>query len=135
MSIFRALGDDRVIPTGTYSEFYTWYPYLQTNIYTMYRGLIIDYGMIGSVLFVFLSGVFIHRLFRRLLHTPKPAYRLAMFLFFIAFTLQGFGVSVLMWNSMPVSCVVLGFVLHFARIATEEPIALNPVTNITASES
>jgi oligosaccharide repeat unit polymerase len=42
---------------GTYSDYYTLAPNVSTNVYTVFRGLITDFGFAGSYVIVFVVGV------------------------------------------------------------------------------
>ncbi|WP_449100796.1 O-antigen polymerase [Pseudomonas veronii] len=51
MSIFQLVGDDRSVPMGIYDEFYTYGDYVKGNLFTGFRGIINDFGLVGSLFF------------------------------------------------------------------------------------
>ena len=56
-TIARALGSTKVVPVGTYDDYYNFENPIQGNIFTMFRGLLQDFGVVGSLIFMFLLGV------------------------------------------------------------------------------
>jgi len=59
-SIFCALGMCKDFPTGMYEETVWFSNVFETNIFTVFRGLIYDFGIAGSLIFVFALGLFTH---------------------------------------------------------------------------
>jgi oligosaccharide repeat unit polymerase len=117
MALFRLFGDDRFVPLGIYAEFISIPPYIETNIYTVFRGLIIDYGLLGSLVAItFLSYLF-HIAYRVMITTAQPGFSVAVFIFTIAVTYQSFGVSSLTWTTLPVGLLLIGVVLYAGRVA------------------
>ena len=51
MSIFKLFGSQKVIPLGTYDDYYVYKELFQTNIYSAYRGVIQDFTILGSLFF------------------------------------------------------------------------------------
>lgn len=115
MAIFRIFGDDRPIPIGVYGEYLFIPPYIGTNIYTVFRGLIQDFGIFGSVTALTFLSYITHLAFRLMLSAAKPAFSAAAILFAISFIYQSFIISALMWTTLIVGLFVLGFVLRFFR--------------------
>ena len=73
--IMRALGSKRVLPVGVYSEFYNEGP-ITSNIYTVFRGLIIDFGVVGALIFMFVLGLAFHGSSMRFYEGTSRRYRL-----------------------------------------------------------
>lgn len=71
-SIFATLGMEKDFPPGMYEES-GWYPdVFETNIFTFFRGLIYDFGVVGSLIFLYLIGLISHLITYRTLMQRKP---------------------------------------------------------------
>lgn len=117
MSIFKLFGDDRPIPLGVYGEYLVIPPYIGTNIYTMFRGMIHDYGITGSLVFLtFLSYLF-HRSYRAIITSAMPAMSVSVFIFMIAFIYQSFIISAFMWTTLMVGLFLVGTTLYIFRLS------------------
>lgn len=100
MAVFNLFGTDKVAPHGVYDEYYYIENLLQTNIYTYYRGLIHDFGVMGSVVFTSFLGFFVHLTFFWLLTSRHAPLSASLFAHFIGFSYTSFIVSLLIWNSV-----------------------------------
>lgn len=111
MGLFRLMGDDRVIVPGTYAEYFVYKDLLQSNIYTIFRGLVIDFGFVGAVFFWALIGLISHVLFRYILSGRLYAISATLFIYLIGFFYTSFMISLLIWNSVfasfAITCLVL----------------------------
>jgi oligosaccharide repeat unit polymerase len=108
MPVFRALGSTREVPMGTYDDYFTYGSILVTNIFTIYRGLITDFGMVGALVYTFVSGFAIHLSFYFLLARRKPVFSIAVFIFAIGYIYMSFAISLLASNSIPFVALALG---------------------------
>lgn len=59
-SIFSMLGVGKEFPVGMYEESVWFSNIFETNIFTFFRGLIYDFGIVGSLIFIFVFGLFAH---------------------------------------------------------------------------
>lgn len=66
MGIFQMFGVQKDLPPSIFQDYY-YYKDLSTNIYTIYRSLINDFGGVGAIFFMFTSGLVAHAIFYRLL--------------------------------------------------------------------
>jgi oligosaccharide repeat unit polymerase len=98
MSLFQLMGSHKVVPLGIYDENYAYGDLLLSNVYTMFRGLILDFGFVGSLLFMFLVGVVLHKAFHVMLFTRRPVFTVAIFVFVIECFYYSFIASPLSWN-------------------------------------
>ncbi len=113
MSFFRLLGDDRSIPMGTYDEFYTYGDYVKGNLYTVFRGLITDFGLLGSLIFALLLGTVCCFFYWCLLVKRNSAFLITFFVYFVAVSYQTYIISSLMWVTIPFVFLVQWFMLYF----------------------
>lgn len=124
MSIFKVLGDDRPVPNGVYIEYLFIPPYIGTNIYTMFRGLIHDFGLLGSLVALVVLSSLTHLAFRSMLMSGKPAWSVAVLIFTVAFIYQSFIISAIMGTTLIVGVALIGLVLFLFRLV--QPVATGP---------
>ncbi len=128
MSVFKLFGSEKVTPMGTYDEYFEYGSILITNIYTAYRGLILDFGLIGSLIFSLISSVVFHLGFACLLTSKRPTFSLAMFVYMIAYIYNSFLISSLMWNS-----IYAGFLLLWGLLYVNECLGRSRLVAINKS--
>ena len=119
MSLFQLLGSHKVVPLGIFDDYYTYGDLLTGNIYTMFRGLVLDFGFAGSVLFMFLTSVLLHKAFHVMLLKRRPAFTVAVFVFAVGFFYNSFIISSLSWNRTYVAFVLLWIILQINKLITE----------------
>lgn len=107
MSFFQLAGDSREVPMGIYEEYYTYGDYIKGNLFTIFRGMITDFGLVGSLLFAFLLGLVCNLGFWRLLTRNESPFAILFFIFFVAFSYQTYIVSSLTWLTLPFIFVVM----------------------------
>ncbi|WP_296443247.1 O-antigen polymerase [Rhodoferax sp. UBA5149] len=107
MSIFKLFGSDKYVPAGYYDEYFYYGEIIQTNIFTMFRGLIYDFGLIGSLAFMIGFGLFCHVSFFQLLVSPNPTVSASVFAHLIGFIYTSFLISQFVWNSIYVTFILI----------------------------
>jgi len=112
MGLFKALGDTRVAPPGVYAEYYVYENIIQSNIYTIFRGLVQDFGLYGSLFFWIIAGLVVHAVFEKLLLGRMQAVAISIFAHFVGFVYSAFIVSFFIWNSIYASLVVTAALFH-----------------------
>ncbi|UZK68742.1 oligosaccharide repeat unit polymerase [Sphingomonas sp. S1-29] len=115
MSVFKLFGDDRPVPIGVYGEYLTIPPYIGTNIYTAFRGMIHDFGIAGSLVMLSILSYLSHIAFRTMLRSASPALSVSAFLFTVSFIYQSFIISAIMWNTLMIGLAFVGVVLALSR--------------------
>jgi oligosaccharide repeat unit polymerase len=93
-SIFDAFGGTKYFPPGYYDENFSIGDLLSTNIFTVFRSLIYDFGLLGSVVFMFCFGFVVHASYYRLLVAKKPWFNGAAFIVFSVFIFMSYLYSV-----------------------------------------
>lgn len=118
MSIFRAFGSEKIVPPGYYDEYFQYSWYLQTNIYTIYRGLITDFTLVGSMVFMVLFGYLVNTVFVSLTRSDDPSWSIALYILYVGLVYTSFLISVFVWNSMYPVFIILGiiFKLNNSRV-------------------
>jgi oligosaccharide repeat unit polymerase len=119
MSVFQLMGSHKVVPMGIFDEYYSFGDLLTGNLYTMFRGLILDFGFAGSALFMFLTSVLLHKTFHVMLLKRRPVFTVAMFVFAVGYFYSSFVISALSWNRTYVAFVLLWIILQINKMITE----------------
>ncbi len=113
--IFRTLGSTKVVPDGVYDDYYSYENVLATNIYTVYRGLIQDFGVVGSLIFMFLLGLVFHGAFYALVIGRCPSISATIFIFSLGFIYASYGRSLFTWSSLYFTFVLMWLLLYWNR--------------------
>jgi oligosaccharide repeat unit polymerase len=119
MAVFERMGSHKVVPDGVFDEYYSYGGLLSGNIYTMFRGLIQDFGLIGSVLFMLLTGLLLHWSFHTMLYKRRPAFTVAVFIFMMGYFYNSFIISALVWLNIYVTFVLLWIVLQINKMKVQ----------------
>lgn len=94
---------DAIIPPGYFSEYFEIPGVIRTNIYTMFRGLIYDFGLIGSLVMMAILGVPASLGYNAMLRRELPALSQSFYIFVIGFIYSSYLFSLLAWNSVYVA--------------------------------
>lgn len=111
MAFFKTLGDAREVPQGFYDEYYAYGNLLNSNIYTIFRGLIMDFGIGGALLFMLISGLGLHFSFYHLLCQKRPAITISIFIFMMGYFFTTFIISIFVWNIISLTLILLSIIL------------------------
>jgi oligosaccharide repeat unit polymerase len=116
---FTLMGSSRVAPLGVYDDDFLYGGLLHTNIFTMFRGLITDFGFGGSLLFMLGAGLLCHWAFRTMLVAIRPVFTVVVFTFMIGFFYYSFIISALGWNRFYAAFVLVWLVLHVDKLIAQ----------------
>lgn len=111
MAIFELFGSNIEVPQGVFDEYFTYKDYLQSNIYSMYRALIVDFGIIGTFLYMGISGFLIHLAYYVLLSRVRPAFSIAVFVFLVGYIYQTYIISLLNYRTTYLTFILFWGVL------------------------
>lgn len=103
------------IPDGYFDEYFKRDGVLQTNIYTLWRGLITDFSIPGSLVFMALFGTAMSFGYRKMLLQEHNALAQSAYVFFAGFTYSSSLISLLTWNSPFAAFFVLAAILFGAH--------------------
>jgi len=109
--ITRYLFPDKPYTRGIFNEYYSYNGIIQTNVYTIFRGLIMDFGIVGALVLCFLVGFIIHKLYFDFLKSKSPFFTFIVMISFIAFLGTSFLASILTWTVVPVSFILFSSIL------------------------
>lgn len=112
-SIYRFFGYEKVTPDAVYDEYNNIQDQMESNVYTIFRGMVMDFGIVGSVIFIFLLGLLLHLCFYVFLNSRKPIISLTITMFMIVFFYYSFIISVLTWNIVPFILILFILLLKF----------------------
>lgn len=112
MAPFKILGSNQIVPMGVYDEYFKYNEIITTNIYTIFRGLIIDFTLAGSLIYMLLTGFFIHLSFFLMLIQTKPVINTSFFIFVVLYMQNSQVISILMWNNVYASFILLCVLLY-----------------------
>jgi len=115
-SIFDTLGGSKVFPPGYYDESYRLGDVLATNIFTIFRSLIHDYGVVGTLVFMFAFGLVVHASYYRLLLARRPWFHGSAFIVFTVFLLMSYLFSIFTARYM----FLIGFALFLILVVNEK---------------
>jgi len=119
MALFQLLGSHRTVPGGVFDQYYSYGDLVTGNIYTMFRGLVLDFGIIGSVLFLLATGFLLHWAFHSMLRNRSPVFTVAVFVFMLGYFYSSFIVSLLIWSRIYLTFVLLWVVLQVNKWITQ----------------
>jgi len=119
MAIGEVIWPEYVLPDGYFREYFAYGGSIQTNIYTMFRGAIYDFGLVGSLIAMSIFGLAGSFAYLVMLRHRSPVVSQAFFIFLVGFLYTSFVFSLLTWASVYVTAVVVTVVLLFERALNE----------------
>lgn len=93
-SLFDMFGIGKEFPAGMYNETGWYESTFETNIFTFFRGLIYDFGVAGSLVFMLIFGIFSHAVMSQILKEERAFFALAVFISIHVFIFMGYLFSV-----------------------------------------
>ena len=101
-------GGTKVFPIGYYEDFFNFDDSIKSNIFTYFRQLIQDFGILGSILFILFISYFIHLFYFFLLKIKNPFLSLSVIFIFLVFL----GMSYLINIFTARTVIMIGFALY-----------------------
>jgi len=99
VSLFKLLGNSHEVLPGTYDDYFAVGDLSPGNLYTIFRGLITDFGLAGGLVVVGVFGWVFHAAFEVMLRTRRPAVSLSLMLTFVHFLYTSYMISAFIWNA------------------------------------
>lgn len=93
-SIFDMFGGEKYFPPSFFQDSYYHEEVLATNIFTIFRSLINDFGGVGTICFMFASGLVVHALFYRLLTYRRSWVACSAFMVAVVFIIGTYLLSI-----------------------------------------
>lgn len=116
MSVFKFAGSQKETVPGVYGEYFYYGDFITSNIYTWFRGLVTDFGILGTAVFMCIFGGISHVLFFCGLMLRNRVIAHTFFIHFIGFLYTTYIVSLLIWNSVYTSFIIVSIVLIANKI-------------------
>jgi len=118
-AVARWFGNSTEVPPGVYQEYFRYKDIIQSNIYTMYRGLINDFGFAGSVAVMFFIGFVLHLIHYAMMVARGSVMAIVVFVHSVGFYYTSFIVSLGIWNSFYVSMVLVCLALWANQVLSK----------------
>jgi len=118
-SIFDYFGGTKFFPPGYYHESFYYSDVFETNIFTLFRALIYDFGGAGAIMFMFVLGLFVHALFYRLLVRRYSWMACAVFIVTLVFIQMSYLSSIFVARYMYLIGVALFLILFINQRVTK----------------
>lgn len=115
MAAFRMLGDDRPVPFGLYTEYFNYNGLFETNLYTIFRGLLSDFGVMGSLAVVAVMGYIFNFCYYRVRMARVSCFLAPVYILSVVMLYQSYTVSTLMWPTFVIGMVLLPVTLCIFR--------------------
>lgn len=113
MPLFEFFGYHKFIVDGVFDEYFVYKDLLESNIYTIFRGLIMDFGLLGTLVFMLVNGWLAHFLYHVFLRQQRPVFLVVFVVFMVeAFYISCF-ISLLTWAIIPISILAVYLLLKF----------------------
>lgn len=112
-SIYRFFGYQKVTPDAVYDEYNNIQEQMESNVFTIFRGMVMDFGILGTVFFMFILGLLLHLCFYVFLNSRKPIVSLTITMFMLVIFYYSFIISVLTWNIVPFILILFMILLKF----------------------
>ena len=116
MYFFRLLGDTTIVPDGIFDDYFYYKGVFVTNIFTVFRGTILDFGVLGSCLFWFVSGFFSSVIYYVLLSLKRPIITIPLFIMMIGYFYTTFIISLFIWRSIFAAILVFALILFYNKL-------------------
>jgi len=115
-SIYDMLGAGKEFPPGMYEETGSYFGVFQTNIFTFFRGLIYDFGVLGSLLFLFCFGLIAHSVTYHVFTSKRAWFFCAVLIGLIVFILMSYLYSVFVARYVFLNAVVVWILLRVNQL-------------------
>jgi oligosaccharide repeat unit polymerase len=116
IAAFKILGSPKEVPAGVYDEYYSFGDLSPGNIYTVFRGMITDFGLVGTPLVWLTAGALFNFAFKRALYVRLPTFSYAAILLFVHVLYTSYIVSALIWNTTYLVAVIMGVIFFGNKI-------------------
>ncbi len=118
-AVARWLGVTTEVPPGVYEEYFRYKDIIQSNIFTMYRGLINDFGFAGSLIVMLVMGFLLHFIHYAMMVARGSVIATVVFVHSVGFYYTSFIVSLGIWNSFYVSMILVALALWTNQVLSK----------------
>jgi oligosaccharide repeat unit polymerase len=127
-SVFDMLGIGKEFPPGMYAETGGFSEVFETNLFTFFRGLIYDFGVLGSLLFLFVFGLGVHAVTYRVFVKKDAWLACATYIAVMVFIILGYLFSVFVARYVLLNAVAVWLLLRLnqAGSSSRQRVASSP---------
>jgi oligosaccharide repeat unit polymerase len=111
--IFEMFGSTKVTPAGVFEEYFVYKDLLDSNIYTIFRGMIMDFGLVGALVFMLVNGFVLHGIYYLFIRRNWPIIPVVILLFMLEYIHMSFIISLLTWAIIPLTFIACYLILKF----------------------
>jgi oligosaccharide repeat unit polymerase len=126
-SIAEIFGANVDFPPGLYLETGRYGEIFETNVFTFFRGLILDFEIIGSLMLFFIFGLFSHVSFIGVLKLKNKILSNLLYMHIIVFLFMTYLISVFMARYMYINFAVLFMILYLNSLRSRFYIFLRKI--------
>ena len=126
--IFDALGGTKSFPPGFYDIGFSFGQLFETVIFTAFRGLIVDFGALGTIVFMYIFGYISHFFYYRLLYFRNSWVACIVFMAVMNFIALSYLISVFTSRYMFLIGLSLFFILKINNIISKKRKNLSHLT-------
>ena len=110
--LLELAGVEHALPQGTYNEYFYDHNFRPGNVYTVFRGLISDFSIVGSVFIFSFFGFLANHAYLRILCKSTPVGAWVVYLIFFASAYQSYAASTLSWSSTYIAFAIIYLTLR-----------------------
>lgn len=122
---FLAIGEillpEKPVPEGYYAEYFEVPGVIKSNIYTMFRGLINDFGIAGSILIMGLLGWISNWAYGRLLVRESAPLAQTIYIALAGVIYSSYLLSIGTWASIYAASILTFAILWLGRLVRRQP--------------
>jgi len=112
-AFFKMFGVSKVTSPGVFDEFFIYKELLESNIYTIFRGMIMDFGLLGALVFMLVNGFLLHLVYYLFLRRNRPVVLVLLVIFMLGYFYISFIISLLTWVIIPFTFLIMYIILKF----------------------
>lgn len=112
--ILKMLGYSKSLEHGVFTEFYE-SENIKSNIYTVFRGLIYDFGFFGNFIFWLILGL-ISQLVHNMIYFNKSITALCLFPLLFGWIYQTYIISNFMWSTTILSGITVFLIIQITKL-------------------
>lgn len=110
---FTFFGSTRSLPTGVFDEVFEHGDIVSSNIYTIFRALVTDFGLVGCLVYMGVTSFIFHLSYYTVLINKRPVLGASVFIVMMAYFWQSYLGSLFIYNNSYACFALLWIILFF----------------------
>ena len=111
---FNFFGSTRMLPTGVFDEVFEHGDLVASNIYTIFRSLVTDFGLVGCIAYMAVTSFVFHLAYYTMLINKRPVLGASLFIVMVAYFWQSYLGSLFVYNNS-YACFGLLWIILFVN--------------------